>query len=153
MPNKGNRKPDRPSAEDSKEELANFMTPNRPTHPTPRRDTRLPSRLRGRPSIVQASGRPLQGVTQPQKTKIPKMKGEAQHKSQTSSSGLILPSEAAVPQKAQSILQETRGQQKATRRKNQIIRSERQKREENQKSKIRLPAELQLRKPLGPGML
>ena len=152
MPNKGNRKPDRPSAEDSKEELTNFMTPKRPTYPTPRRDTRLPSRPRGRPAIVQTSGRPLQGVTQPQKTKIPKMKTEAQHKSQTSS-GLILPSEAAVPQKAQNILQETRGQQKATRRKNQIIRSERQKREEKQKSKIRLPAELQLGKPLRPKML
>ena len=135
MPDKGSRKTDRPSAEDSKEELANFMTPNRPTHPTPRRDTRLPSRLRGRPSIVQASGRPTQGVPQPQKTKIPKMKGDAQHKSQISSSGLILPSEAARPQKAQSILQETRVQQNATRRKNQIIRSERQKRDENRRAK------------------
>ena len=98
MSNKGNRKPERTSAEDTKEELTNFMTPKRPTYPTSRRDTRLPSRPRGHPAIVQTSGRPLQGVTQPQKTKMPKMKTEAQHKSQTSSA-LILPSEAAVLQK------------------------------------------------------
>ena len=153
MPNKGNRRPVRPSVEDSKVELANFITPSRPTQPTQRRDTRLPSRTRGRPSIVQASGRPIQGVPPPQKTKIPKMKGDAQPKSQISSSGLILPSEAALPQKAQNILQETGVQQEATRKKTQIIRSERQTRKENQKSKISLPAELQLRRPLRPEML
>ena len=134
MSNKGNRKPERTSAEDTKEELTNFKTPKRPTYPTSRRDTRLPSRPRGRPAIAQTSGRPPQGVTQPQKTKMPKMKTEAQHKSQTSS-GLILPSETAVPQKAQNRLQETRVQQNATRRKNQIIRSERQKRDENRRAK------------------